>query len=314
MNIDLVNRKIINIPRELNAITVVSVIKELNNFLSQNATNTAELNFLNTRFAYPSGLTPLLAYLKEYKLKNDNKTCIVLNSKGSNVDGYIRRMGFYSVLGLKDDYHWFKWSGVGRFQEPYFFTKDTSPDVVTEKSDNIIQTFIKDRYAMNYNEAIGWCINEIVDNAHNHSNSDFSVIMAQRYNDGITEFCVADRGIGIKESMGLNNTRLALETCITREKGIASTGMGNGLYYTTELIKRDTSGKCSMTIWTENQMLLLYSNSNPTVKDVDAYWQGVNISISMYNGISESLTELMNGQYSFSYENMPDYYEKLFEN
>ena len=313
MNIDLANRKIINVPRELNAISVVTVIKELNNFLSQNEINTAELNFVNTNFAYPGGLTPLIAYLKEYKQNND-KTCIYINSKGSKIDSYIRRMGFYELLGLKDDYPWFKWSGVGRFQPPYFFMKDTSPSIVTEKSDNIIKTFIKRRDEMNYNEAIGWCINEIVDNAHNHSNSDFNVIMAQRYPDGITEFCVADRGIGIKESMGLNNTRLALEQCITREKGFASTGMGNGLYYTTELIKRDRSGKCSMTIWTENQMLLLYSHSNPTIREVDACWQGVNITISMYNGISESLTELMNGQYSYSYENMPEYYENLFEN
>ncbi len=314
MNINLTNRKIINIPRELNSITVIQVIKELNIFFAQDNINTAELNFANTIFAYPGGLTPLLAYLKEYKDKDDDKTFIFINSKGSKVDSYIRRMGFYSLLGLKDDYPWFKWPGVGRFQTPYFFMKDTSPYIVTEKSDHIIKTFIKNRNEMNYNEAIGWCVNEIVDNAHNHSNSECNVIMAQKYSDGITEFCVADRGIGIKESMGLDDTKIALERCITREKGITSTGMGNGLYYTTELIKRDNSGKCSMSIWTENQLLLLYSNSNPTIKEVDAYWQGVNISISMYNGISESLSELMNGQYSFSYENMPNYYENLFEN
>ncbi|MBR2525058.1 hypothetical protein IKE67_01190 [bacterium] len=314
MKIDLTNYKIINIPKELNGISVVSVIKELNDFLKQNEINTAELNFVNTNFAYPSGLTPLLAYLSEYKKNNNYKTCIVINSKGSRIDNYIRRMGFYSLLGLKDNYPWLKWSGNGRFQEPYFFMKDTSPNDVTQKSDNIIKTFIKDRNARNYNEAIGWCINEIVDNAHNHSKSDYNVIMAQKYSDGITEFCVADRGIGIKQSMGLDDTKNALEQCITRQKGVSSTGMGNGLFYTTELIKRDNSGKCSMTIWTENQMLLLHSNTNPTIKKVDGYWQGVNISISMYNGISESLTELMNGQYSFSYENMPEYYDNLFEN
>ena len=89
MNIDLANRKIINVPRELNAISVVTVIKELNNFLSQNEINTAELNFVNTNFAYPGGLTPLIAYLKEYKQNND-KTCIYINSKGSKIDSYIR--------------------------------------------------------------------------------------------------------------------------------------------------------------------------------------------------------------------------------
>lgn len=314
MELDKEDKKIIIVPKELNTISVISVIGELEEFLTNSETSTVILDFKNTSFVYPGGLTPLLSYLKD-NLENNTQKHVYINSKNSYVDDYIKRMGFYSLLGLKDNYRWIKLSGHGKFQEPYYFSKDTTPEEVNKRSNNIINTFIKDRTAMYYNEAIGWCISEIIDNAQNHSNSNINVIMAQKYsNSNITEFCVSDRGIGIKASMGLSNTKLALEECITPAKGIHSTGMGNGLYYTTELIKNDQSGKCSMYIWTENKLLILHSNSVPVVKSVNAYWQGVNITISMYNGISESLTKLMNGQYSFSYENMPEYYENLFEN
>ena len=116
----------------------------------------------------------------------------------------------------------------------------------------------------------------------------------------------------------MDNIKEALEKCVTRAKGINSEGRGNGLFYTTELIKNDTSGKCSMTIWSENYMLTLYSGMQPQVKEVEGFWQGVNITISMYNGISSSIKELMKNiddyDYSYTYEEQPEYYENLFEN
>ena len=319
MKIDLTNIVDINLPIELNSNTVTGVIGNLNTFLSQEETVTANLNFSNTNFAYPGGLTPLLAYLKD-RVENNKKYHIILNSKNSPIDSYIRRMGFYKILGLSDNFSMAKWSGVGRFQEPYYFSKETDANEVTEKSSNIIKTFTTDRNVQNYNEAIGWCISEIIDNALCHSDANVSVTMSQKYkNMGITEFCVADRGIGIKNSMGIGSIKEALEKCVTREKGINSKGRGNGLFYTTELIKRDTSGKCLMTIWSEDHMLILYSGmEQPQIKQVESYWQGVNISISMYNGISSSIKDLMktidNYDYSFSYEEQTEYYENLFEN
>ncbi|MBQ9149724.1 hypothetical protein IJX73_02220 [bacterium] len=307
--------KKINVANELNAYTIIPLINSFENFIHNEEKVEVELNFNDTNFTCPGGLTPLLAYLKE----NENtEHDIYINSQESKVDLYIKRMGFYDILGLDDEYQYTKHSSTGKFQEPYFFSKDTDPNIVTEKSSNIIKIFSK-RRMQNYNEAIGWCIDEIIDNAQNHSNSIINVIMAQKFsNINTTEFCVADRGIGIRESMGEDNIKIALEKCITKAKGKKSKGCGNGLFYTAELIKRDTTGKCSMTIWSEDHILILHSNSEPIVKKVEGYWQGVNIAISMYNGISVSLTELMknidNHDYSFSLENMPEYYESLFEN
>ena len=311
------NREI-NVDLELNSNSVVSIIGMLDDFINQSIDTNLDLNFTRTRFVRPGGLTPLLAYLSSHN--NDDGKMISLRAvKGSDVNLYLSRMGFYTLLGLEDTYPYNRKPPKGRFQEPYIFSVDTNPQEVTEKSSNIINTFIKNRHTQNYNEAIGWCINEIIDNAHTRSNSTTSVVMAQKYNSGSTEFCVSEWGIGIRESMGENNIETALKRCITTAKGINSDGCGKGLFYTAELIKRDTSGKCSMTIWSEDYMLILYSGmEKPLVKQVESFWQGVNISISMYNGISTSITELMknidNQNYSFSYEEQPEYYENLFEN
>ena len=306
----------ITVAKELNAYTVIPLINSFNEFINKKQVVEAELDFTNTTFVSPSGLAPLLAYLRENK---DTKHEVLLNSVNSPIHTYICRMGFYELLGLESDYKCNKYSSKGRFQEPYYFSKDTNPEEVTLKASNIIKTFSKNRNLQNYNEAIGWCVSEVIDNAQNHSESDVNVAMAQKYPYvNITEFCVADRGIGIKNSMDEKDAKIALEKCITKAKGKRSEGCGNGLFYTSELIKRDTSGKSSMTIWSENYMLILHSNSEPVIKKTEAFWQGVNISISMYNGISENLTELMknidNYDYSFSYKNMPDYYESMFEN
>lgn len=310
--------KIIDVDLELNTNSVIPLIGELEQFLNQNEYTELDLNFTKTRFVKPGGLTPLLSYLVAHNV--DDGHFITLRAvKSSDVNLYLSRMGFYTRLGLEDTYPYNKRSSKGRFQEPYIFSADTNPKEVTEKSSNIISTFIKNRHTQNYNEAIGWCINEIIDNAHTRSNSKTSVVMAQKYNSGITEFCVSDCGIGIRESMGEDNIETALKKCITTAKGIHSDGCGKGLFYTAELIKNDTSGKCSMTIWSEDYMLILYSGmEEPQVKKVGGFWQGVNISISMYNGISSSIKELMksidNYDYSFSYEEQTEYYENLFEN
>lgn len=306
----------IDIGRELNFGSVNNVIKDLDEFLHQTIETELIVDFSNTRFVRPGGLTPLLAYFAAHD-NDDGKSITLKSVKDSEVNLYLSRMGFYTLLGLKDTYPYEKRASRGRFQEPYIFSKDTNPQDITEKSSNIISTFIKNRSAQNYNEAIGWCISEIIDNAHTRSNSTTSVVMAQKYADGITEFCVSDCGIGIRESMGENNIKDALAKCITTAKGIHSDGCGKGLFYTSELIKGDTSGNCSMEIWSEDHVLTLNSGSKPRINKIDTFWAGVNIVISMYNGITTNLTELIkdndNQIYSFSYDEYPEYYENLFE-
>ena len=59
------NMKQIQTSRELNIYTVMPIINSLENILKEPEIIEIELNFNNTNFALPGGITPLLAYLKE---------------------------------------------------------------------------------------------------------------------------------------------------------------------------------------------------------------------------------------------------------
>ena len=309
-----VNAIIVDIPEKLDCESITSVIANLNQYKKASSPKRLAINFAETKFVKPGGLTPLLAYLMELPKKIENFRALIVPSMNEDVDLYISRMGFYSLLGLNDDFPYQKRSSEGRFQELYSFSKNTNINEVGQTSENIIKMFIRNKNLVNYNKAIGWCVSETIDNARNHANSDINIVFAQRFKEkGISEFCVCDRGVGIRETMGEIYVEEALKKCITKAKGINSTGMGNGLYYTSELIKQDTSGKCSMRIWSENAILTIKSGGEPLIVKTHSYWQGVNIIISMYNNISTDLTELKGGSDIFSYEENPDYYNSLFE-
>ena len=308
------NAFIIDIPERLDCESITSVISRLNQFENLETPLRLAINFAETKFVKPGGLTPLLAYVMELSKKINNFNALIVPSMDANVDLYISRMGFYSLLGVKEDFPYQKHSSQGRFQELFSFSNTTDINEVGQTSENIIKMFIKNKGLENYNKAIGWCVSETIDNARNHANSDINIVFAQKFKEkGISEFCVCDRGVGIRETMGEDNIEEALKRCITKAKGINSTGMGNGLYYTSELIKRDTSGKCSMRIWSEDAILIIKSGNEPIIVKTNSYWKGVDIIISMYNNISTDLTELKGGYDIFSYEDNPDYYNSLFE-
>jgi len=310
-----INAFIVDIPKRLDYNSVIHTIKLLNKYEKTKNLQRLIINFTQTQFVKPGGLTPLLAYLMGLPKKKENFSALIIPSMRAEIDLYISRMGFYSLLGIEDDFPYQKHSSLGRFQELYSFSKTTDINEVAETSQNIIKMFIKNKNLENYNKAIGWCIFETIDNARNHANSDINVVFAQNYKEKrISEFCVCDRGVGIRETMGENSIEKALKKCITKAKGINSDGMGNGLYFTSELIKRDKSRKSSMSIWSENAILTIKNGFDPVIEKTDGYWQGVNIVISMYNNISTNLTELKKGFDPFDYQENPDYYNSLFEN
>lgn len=94
-------------------------------------------------------------------------------------------------------------------------------------------------------ESIEWCLNEVMDNVLQHSNTSKGYIMAQIHKQSkIFAFCVFDAGIGIYNS--LKNTKhhpekaidaitLALQERITRDEKI---GQGNGLWGLSTIVSK----------------------------------------------------------------------------
>ena len=306
---------IVDIPQCLDCTTVVPVIAQISRYIEAVHPKRLVINFADTKFVQPGGLTPLLTLLMEIPNKSQYFNALIVPSMSEKIDLYISRMGFYTLLGVKNDYPYYKHESRGRFQELYSFSQTTDINDIARTSENIIHMFLKDKTLENYNKAIGWSIFETIDNACNHAESDINVVFAQKFEQkGITEFSVCDRGLGIRDTMGEITIEEALRKCITKAKGKKSTGMGNGLYFTSELIKQDTSKKCFMNIWSEDAVLTVKSGCQPEIKKTEAFWRGVAITISMYNNLSTNLTVLKGGNDVFSYEENPDYYNQLFEN
>lgn len=301
--------KIIDIPSGLTSNSIVPVIEQLNNFVNQSETNLLVINFSDTIFATPGGLTPLLCYLRDIPRIRSEFKGLIVPSKNNNIDSYISRMGFYTMLGMEDDYELQKNSGEGRFQELYCFDKNTDERELLKINEQVVKTFTMQSINENYINAVNWCLWEIVDNARNHANSEECVLFAQKYGySNMTEFCVADRGVGIRETMGDLDIITALSRCIKQERGLYSTGMGNGLHFTSELIKKDKSKKRSLlTIWSEDAMVKIASGFEPKIEKTNTFWGGTIVTLSLSTEIETNLVDIK-GSPVYGCEDLPDFY------
>ncbi len=304
------NSYIITVPGILSTYTVKDVIQQFGEFLKSN-NNSFIIDFSRTRTATPGGLTPLLCYLLD--LKNILKrqcTGYIKESDHEIVEQYISRMGFYEILEIDKKNPVGKEKNTAKFQELYCFSKETPENELFKKNENIIKTFTSKSDKPNYIKAIQWCVVEMIDNARMHAESMVNVLFAQYYPDAdITEFCVADRGLGIRETMGEYDIKIALERCIKKEKGINSTGMGNGLHYIAELIKTDNPLQNNfMSIISENAMLYIKSGQKPKIDTMNAFWKGTVVTLSLNYSI-ESDIESIKGSEVYGAEDLPDFYE-----
>lgn len=300
---------VIDIPKGLNENSVLEVIKQLNIFMQQQEVNGLLINFGATTFVTPGGLTPLLAYMVDIpNLRGVGFYGAVNSSEDSCTNRYIERMGFYSALKIEKASIKVKTSGEGKFQELYCFSKQTPELEVQKTNERIIWTFAKENPNRNLSNAIYWCVFEIVDNARNHADSDTNFLFAQKYDfRGLTEFCVADRGLGIRETMGDDDIEKALARCIRQEKGFKSEGLGNGLHFTARLIEEDTSGtKSSLVIISENAKLTVRSGCPPVVRKTDSFWQGTVVILSLHKTLQADI-EKIKGQQVYTAEDLEDF-------
>lgn len=296
---------IIYIPAVLDSETVIDVIGKFNNFVRSSDTNII-ISFSHIESASPTGLTVLLCYLRKLPQIKKNFYGTIIHSNNEQVEEMIARMGFYNMLGLSDGYEWNK-EEVELYKELYHFNKYTPDSEVIKVNEKIIYSFAKASNNDNYKKAVSWCVLELVDNAKTHSHSEECVLFAQKQQRGnYTEFCVADTGLGIQQTMNDTNIVSALKRCISPEKGVNSTGMGNGLYFTSELIKKDNSkANSSLSIWSGNAILIVTSGKEPVISMTDDYWNGTIVTLKLSDSIQSSI-ETIKGSEVMSSEDLPD--------
>lgn len=123
-------------------------------------------------------------------------------------------------------------------------------------------------------KAVEWAISEITDNVLNHSGSKVGgfIIASRIPNTDIVEFCVADSGIGIADSLSISDHREALELAIqegvTRNK---QTNQGNGLYGTFRLAQVSES---AFSLKSGNATLFVDRKGNVKIKSEQIFYRG----------------------------------------
>ena len=140
-DMDNSNAIIVDIPERLDSTSIVPVISQINRYEQANNPKRLVINFSQTNFVKPGGLTPLLVYLMELPTRIPDINGLIVPSMNANVDLYISRMGFYSLYWFYR--HWNKYKQTTH-DEVYpfanaWFNIFTAPSLFS-KIDNSIKT------------------------------------------------------------------------------------------------------------------------------------------------------------------------------
>lgn len=244
------------------------------------------------KFVTPSGLCYLIASIQTLTniIGKENFEIIMPNNNSTN--NYLTRMNFLETLGLNDDNYINKNDCSNRLIELQKISMTDRCDwQITENLTNVLESQLPVNNQCIL-KAVSYAIGEIVDNTLRHSQSPIGgYICAQTYpNKNKLEICIIDCGIGIVESLKVENdvhkekiSKFKSDSEFIQysiEKGVTSktqqkfgeTGhSGEGLFFTSEFIK-ENNGR--MKVISGNGMLLIDSKVGIQLSETQHHWQG----------------------------------------
>lgn len=194
-------------------------------------------------FARPFQLLVVGCFVKIMKACGRHVAVELRRPYKCDVDQYVSRMNFYSMIDIKVQ-EWFdRHDSSGRFVE-ITSTEPKYNDAVTKVSKVIEANFDVPRVIL---AGLRYSLSEIVSNVHTHAQSPIAGwVAAQNYPNRV-EVCIADGGRGIADSLRTNPEYAnlsdasallqSLKRNVTRSKD-RSEGMGMGLYHTSQILLR----------------------------------------------------------------------------
>ena len=196
------------------------------------------VQFSNNCFLETGSIALLTSWLLSEKLTGRQ---IELRGDGPII-GYLARMNFHRVLGLKEPDHNRRPEG-GRFI-PIRLVRDADGafESVNAIADTVLQQL---EGAPDFLPAFEWAVNEIVDNVFIHSQSKSpGVVCAQMFPASRRlNIAICDGGIGIRrtlsERFGLDSDEAAITKALQR--GVTrnvDVGQGNGMAGSLEIMKK----------------------------------------------------------------------------
>jgi len=268
-------------------------LEEFVKFSSFNSCEDLTIDFEASNFVYPSGLIPLVNLAKQVTNKGYRVNIV---NESSDLKSYLARMDFYQCIGHKVNAQ-NRNTPANRFVEIYSFDKGVGDNELMHKGTEIVSCLSKEipsEHRYNVGQALAFCISEIIDNAKVHSKADEICLMAQNYpQKGFVEFCVADNGIGMRESLQTKTTEEALINSINHSvKGTESPGAGNGLYLSSQMIRNGESAKSELLLYSERRYLDISENElflHQSLLD----WQGTVVVLRVAYDISGDFEKTM---------------------
>lgn len=275
---------------------------------------------MDTPVIFPEYLTLIVAaftWAREHGVKLEVRR--ILRDKENQ---YPQRINFYDLMGIPFRRPLFWKSSKGKFVEitPLHFDPFNGITIKPKVVDDIIRIF-RDNYRVDESiyKSLNYCLWEQIDNIQNHSGTQGTgFVVAQNYpTKHEIRICVVDTGRGIYDSLTKTENSIfsqltykeAIRKCI-EPKVTRGTGMGNGLYHSSQFIKENKG------------TFILYSGSyyitivNGVVEDVKrgAKWEGT----ILFQKVNTSNTVNYNAVFNNcpipgSIEECDDWLDGLFE-
>jgi anti-sigma regulatory factor (Ser/Thr protein kinase) len=221
-------RNIVQISGRFDGTHLRSVLWNIHTIIKKLGFKDVILDFADTSLAFESGMLPLLAQLRRYRVEN-------------NVDFQLLPPRDVRLRALFSNAGWD--NCIDPIRSPlrakpflthvpvmHFKNQDERADAVDQVTHLISSLTSLSRDNL---QAITWSLDEITDNVLQHAVSKVGGLMqASTFGDKrIVEFIVADAGIGIPKSLNIQDPKWALESAI--REGVTKnkeTNQGNGLY------------------------------------------------------------------------------------
>jgi anti-sigma regulatory factor (Ser/Thr protein kinase) len=190
------------------------------------------LDFSNVSSITASVVPPLAAYLR-YLTQQHKVEYTYIQPRNQILKARLRDIGLAHYIDFrKFEKPRLKSSGSVVMQ---FYNLEDCIAVTDKIINNTVRTIKLERQHI---AALEWAVTEITDNVLNHSRSPVGgfAIYQRIGKSNIVEFTVADCGVGIAKTLGIQDEREAVEQAI--QEGVTrnqSTNQGNGLYGTFRL-------------------------------------------------------------------------------
>lgn len=219
-------------------------------------------------------------------------TIIYLRDSGITVNGtfenflahsdrtqYASRINFFHHIKFAFNENFIRHPGAGRFTEIKRFieTKNSEEFYLNLHSEILRILYQRVSVSQQMLEVLDFCLSEIMDNALRHSGVEHGWASAQYFpTRKEIRIIVCDSGMGIHQSLTTPEAsqykNLSESQALVRsiEKGVTSgTGLGNGLFYTSEFIKANAG---QMLLYSGNHYLTC--NANDTIVMPGPKWKG----------------------------------------